>query len=105
MCRTTRSSGTRGSPVILEGMVLGAVLMGTPALADDGKTDADPLSPYRTPFGVLVDRAIGSTSRPVEFDWRRTRFQVAATGDFLFELNNFNSMRAGAVFRWPSGGL
>ncbi len=75
--------------------------------SDDEDSDPepdDPLSPYRTPFGVLVDRAIGTSSRPVGFSWRRTRVQLAATGDHLFELNNFNSLRAGGLARFPAGG-
>lgn len=79
------------------------VALSLPARADEG--EEDPLSPYRAPFGVLVERSIGSTSRPVAFNWRRTRVQVAATGDFLHELNNFNSLRAGGAARFPSGGL
>lgn len=69
------------------------------------EAEPDPLSPYRAPFAVLVERSIGTSSRPVEFNWRRTKVHVAASGDFLFELNNFNSLRAGAVARFPSGGL
>lgn len=65
----------------------------------------DPLSDYRTPFDVLAKRTIGTTSKPVEFNWRRTTVQVAAIGDHLFELNNFNSLRSGALTRFPSGGL
>lgn len=91
-------------------LLLAAPLV-APAWADEGSSgeggagDEDPLSPYRAPFGVLVESSIGSTSRPVEFDWRRTTAMVAATGDFLFELNNFNSGRAGALARIPSSGL
>jgi hypothetical protein len=66
--------------------------------------EEDVLSRYRTPFGVLVERTIGTTSRPVEFDWRRTTVHVAASGDHLFELNNFNSLRAGGLVRSPAGG-
>jgi hypothetical protein len=66
---------------------------------------ADVLSPYRTQFDVLAERTIGTTSRPVEFNWRRTKVQVAVTGSYLVELNNFNSMRGGALVRLPSGGL
>ena len=107
-------------------LAIAAALLGAPAQADDAADDApddapgpasgddaggedpaddDPLSPYRTPFGVLLDRTIGSTSRPVAFNWRRTRVQLAATGSHLFELNNFNSLRAGAVARFPTSGL
>ena len=62
----------------------------------------DPLSPYRVRFGALVERAIGTTSVPVEFDWRRTHVQPAVTGSFLTELNNFNTLRGGALVRFPS---
>jgi hypothetical protein len=71
---------------------------------DQEEQDDDVLSRYRTPFGVLVERTIGTTSRPVEFDWRRTTVHVAATGNHLFELNNFNSLRAGGMVRSPAGG-
>jgi len=75
--------------------------------ADDAveDTETDPLSPYRAPFEVIAERAIGTTSTPVEFNWRRTEVQLAAFGDHLFELNNFNSLRAGGMARFPSGGL
>lgn len=112
MCRTTRKSATRGSRVILELLAIALALSGsasaqeTAPASDEGAPDEeDPLSPYRTPFGVLVERSIGSTSKPIEYNWRRTKFHVAPTGDFLFELNNFNSMRAGAMVRWPGNGL
>lgn len=62
----------------------------------------DVLSPYRAPFGPLAERAIGTTSRPVAFDWRRTDAQVAVVGSYLAELNNFNSMSAGLMLRLPS---
>ena len=71
---------------------------------DDEPTLDDTLSRYRTPFGVLLERTIGTTSRPVEFDWRRTTAHVAAMGNHLFELNNFNSLRAGGLLRAPTGG-
>jgi hypothetical protein len=63
------------------------------------------LQPYRTPFGVLADRAIGTTSVPVEFNWRTSPLQLAGTGSFLFELNNFNSGRGGVLARFPTGNV
>lgn len=66
--------------------------------------EEDVLSPYRTRFDVLAERAIGTTSRPVEFNWRRTNAHVGLTGSYLVELNNFNSMRIGALGRFPTGG-
>jgi len=62
----------------------------------------DPLAPWRAPFEVLAERAIGTTSRPVEYNWRRSKVQLAAMGDHLYELNNFNSLRAGGMARLPS---
>ena len=67
-------------------------------------TDTDPLAPYRLQLGTLVELGIGSTSVPVAFDWRKTQVQLAASGSYLAELNNFNSMRGGALVRLPSGG-
>lgn len=64
----------------------------------------DVLSRHRTPFDVLADRAIGTTSVPVEFNWRRSSIQLAGASSFLFELNNFNSVRGGALARIPTGG-
>lgn len=125
MRRATRRPATRGSPVILDSWLrttLLAILLGAaPVRGDDasggggddpgdtsgegggetGDEPTDELSRYRTPFPVLTERVIGTVSRPVEFDWRRTRVHLAATGDHLFELNNFNSLRAGGLVRWP----
>ena len=93
-------------------VALGAALAADEAPAVDTPTDAeapaeetDPLAPHRAPFEVVAERAIGTTSVPVEFNWRRTDVQLAVFGDHLFELNNFNSLRAGGMARFPSGGL
>ncbi len=75
-----------------------------PQPAEEPAEEVDVLSRHRTRFDVLAERAIGTTSRPVEFNWRRTSLQVAATGSFPFELNNFNTLRAGAVLRKPAAG-
>ncbi|MCB9746628.1 MAG: hypothetical protein H6739_15730 [Alphaproteobacteria bacterium] len=86
-----------------------AALLQQPALAQDEapaddreEQPEDPLSPYRLPFDVLTERAIGTSARPVEFNWRRTTVHLAGTGSHLFELNNFNSLRAGGLVRVPS---
>ena len=98
-------------------LALGA---GAPAWAqdspppDDAPADApptdpeptdDPLSPYRTPFPVLVEQTLGTTSRPVEFSWRRSRGMVAAQVLQPVELNTFDSLRLGALGRFPAGEL
>ena len=114
------SPGAEGSP---EGGVEGSPLPGpvAPAPVEEEASPPEPLpdvpfSPptpdegpsierYRVPFAVLADRAIGTTSTPVEFDWRRNKVQVGVWGSFLSELNNFNSLRGGALVRLPSKGL
>lgn len=67
--------------------------------------EEDPLSRYRTPFPVLTERVLGTASRPIEFDWRRTKVHLGAAGAQLYELNNFDSYRAGAIARFPSNNL
>lgn len=64
----------------------------------------DPLSPYRTDLDDLAEATIGTVSRPVAFNWRRTNVQLAGLIAFPFELNNFASLRGGALVRLPSGG-
>ncbi len=63
------------------------------------------LSRHRTVFEALTERAIGRTSRRVRYDWRRGAVQVGATGGLPAELNNFDSLRAGGVVRYPTGGV
>jgi hypothetical protein len=75
---------------------------------DESPDDAEPedtLSRFRTPFDVLAERAIGTASIPVEFSWRRSRVMLAATGNHYFELNNFNTLRAGGMARFPNDNL
>lgn len=83
-----------------------ALLVASAAAAEDegppDETD-DPLSRHRVPYAELVERTIGSASKSVEFNWRRTRVHVAVAGAQLFELNNFNSLKAGAMARLPTG--
>jgi hypothetical protein len=70
--------------------------------ADAPAADPDALERYRLAFPDLIERTIGTAARPVVYDWRRSNFQIAATGSHLFELNNFNSYGAGVRFRRPS---
>jgi hypothetical protein len=86
-------------------LILSSLWLVGRALAQEEPEQADPLAPYRTDFDVLADRAIGTTSTPVKFDWRHSPAHLAATGSFLFELNNFDSVRGGAMVRLPTGGV
>lgn len=72
-----------------------------PAVPDP---EDDDLSRYRLPFQVLMDRAIGTTSTAVEFDWRKTKLQVGGAAGVVTEFNNFQSARGGAAVRLPAGG-
>lgn len=93
--------------MILSGLYLAWVAIAVAADPPPGDPPPaeDPLSPYRVRFGALVERAIGTTSVPVEFDWRRTHVQLGATGSFVMELNNFNVLRGGLLVRLPSDAL
>jgi len=65
----------------------------------------DELSGYRARFDVLADRAIGTASVPVEFNWRRSPAMFAVQSSFLAELNNYDSVRVGGLARIPAGSL
>lgn len=57
------------------------------------------LDPFRTPVDRLTEHYLGSTSRPVRFDWRNSLFILGVHGGELIERNNFGSFRLGAVVR------
>ncbi len=59
------------------------------------------LETYRTPINVLTERAIGKTSRPVRYDWRRDTLQMGLMGGLPAELNNYDSLKAGFFVRFP----
>ncbi len=72
---------------------------------DSARGEGEELERYRTPFEVLTERAVGTASRAVRFDWRRKTVGVALVGSQLLELNNFTSARVGGALRTPVGGL
>ena len=113
--QTIRCQATQVSPLIRSALLIAATLCAAPAFAQSESEPAtgpevgpelddaeDPLSPYRTRLDVLAERTIGTVSRPVAFNWRRTNVHIAAFGSFPFELNNFNTLRAGGMVRLPS---
>jgi len=53
----------------------------------------------RTPVDRLTEHYLGSTSRPVRFDWRNSLFMIGVQGGELLERNNFGSFRLGGYVR------
>ncbi len=68
------------------------------------ESSGDTLSAYQQPFSILAERTIGTTSRAVEFNWRRTRVHVGGQVALPFELNSFDSLRVGGLLRIPRAG-
>lgn len=63
------------------------------------------LERYRTPLEALNERMIGTASRSVRFDWRKSKLGLALLGSELLERNNFGSTRLGLLARRPFGGV
>jgi hypothetical protein len=57
------------------------------------------------PFDTLVDRTLGTTGRPVVFDWRRRSNMISFRSSELLERNVFESYRFGAEAFIPSDGM
>lgn len=80
-----------------------AVVEAAPPPAE--RTPDTSLEAHRTSFEALTERAIGRTSRRVRYDWRSAPLEVGLLGGLPAELNNFDSLRAGAFVRVPVGGF
>ncbi|MCA9546722.1 MAG: hypothetical protein KC613_20090 [Myxococcales bacterium] len=59
------------------------------------------LEAWRTRFDALTERALGRTAKRVRYDWRKDWIQAGLNGGLPAELNNYNSLRAGAFVRVP----
>ncbi len=81
--------------------LLALAWLAAPAAPTEGAPDRG-IEQHRTAFDALTERAIGRTSRRVRFDWRRGGLQVAALGGLPAELNNYDSLRTGALLRVPT---
>lgn len=66
------------------------------------KTD-DTLEGFRTPLDALTERMIGTASKSVRFDWRKSTLGIGLIGSDLLERNNFGSTRLGLLARRPFG--
>ncbi|MBU1432675.1 hypothetical protein KKF91_19210 [Myxococcota bacterium] len=60
---------------------------------------------HRLPLDALMERAIGHAAKRVRFNWREGDAQLGAHLSLPAELNNFESLRAGARLRVPTSGL
>ena len=58
---------------------------------------------FRTPVEVLTERMIGTASRSVRYDWRKSQVGFGLIGSDLLERNNFASTRVGIMARRPMG--
>src|SRR5690606_12971756 len=68
--------------------------------AAEERADDDPsVDRYRLPVDQLAEHFLGSTARPVRFDWRRSPVMLAVHGSELIERNNFGSFRLGGLVR------
>ena len=81
-----------------------AVLLATcTAFADEDPPADATLDRYRTPIEVLNERMIGTASKSVRFDWRKSAIGFGLIGSELLERNNFGSTRLGVLARRPFG--
>lgn len=95
---------TRKLPILL--LIPALAVAQPPTPAPDPRPAPDPaLDALRTPFEALTERAIGRTSRRVRYDWRAATLEAGLLGGLPAELNNFDSLRAGAFVRVPVSGF
>ena len=77
-----------------------------PDLASKEITEKDAgIEQYRSPVSVLTEHFLGSASRPVRFDWRRSPVMFSLSGSELLERNNFGSFRLGVNVRKAFGSI
>jgi hypothetical protein len=77
------------------------MLPATPDVVEDNTT----LEQVRTPVQAMTEHFLGSASRPVRFDWRRSFLTFGVTASELIERNNFGSNRIGAFARHAFGDI
>lgn len=89
-----------------------AALWSFAAHAEDEATSAVPvdvedhsIDANRSPVDALTESMIGSASKSVRFDWRRSPVAFALLGSELLERNNFGSTRLGLLSRKAFGDL
>ncbi len=112
-CGLLLSGASRGQDVTTTTTTMPA----TPALAQaTGETAPAPSDPApsdpalddvvlrsRTPVQALTEHFVGSTSRAVRFDWRRSMVMVGIMAGEVVEKNNFSQQRYGLQARKALG--
>lgn len=61
----------------------------------------EPIDQHRVRLDKLMERTIGTTAKPVAFEWRDSPAMFAVQGSQPVELNTFNTLRAGGMVRLP----
>lgn len=67
------------------------------------RTIDDGIDRLKRPVDRILERTLGSASRPVGFDWRKSWFMLGVTGSELIERNNYGSFRLGIMGRKAFG--
>lgn len=82
----------------------GAVVPPPPdALPTTPKKEDKSIDHHRSPLDALTERMIGSASKSVRFDWRKSTAGFGLLASELLERNNFGSTRLGLMARKPFG--
>lgn len=76
-----------------------------PAQPEAPSGESERADSYRAPVDALAESMIGTASRSVRFDWRRSPVGIALVGSELLERNNFGSARVGVLARRAFGDL
>lgn len=87
----------------LECLALTLMLAQVAPVDPEAARDDHSLNERRTAFNALTEHALGTASRAVRFDWRRTTIGFGVSSSLLLELNNFSSARVGGFARFPAG--
>jgi hypothetical protein len=71
--------------------------------APEGQAADSTIERHRSPVEALTERTIGTASKSVRFDWRKSPAGLAVVGSELLERNNFGSTRVGGLVRRRMG--
>jgi hypothetical protein len=106
--------------LLLSGAGLAQATASTPATTEAPDTSTPPTAPpaaptavekddvvlrSRTPIQALTEHFVGSTSRAVRFDWRRSVVMFGLMAGEVVEKNNFSQQRYGAIARKAFGDI